>query len=236
MAGSSRAATRSTSCLTSALVFGFATTEATTLVFGCATTETTAVAFRFAIDRSGGSDSRSIRRKCVTTVVIYYSYTRYIGNTDSDTDIQYRQAASVFKEICTETSLPHATPNLLNRPHPVSRRLRVTDHWVNQQPRPGRIEPASLLGETCALTIRTTVIRSKIRATCFRRFSSNLKFSTLRTDTSQSTRRPNRKTMTPPSELQSQQKNPDLPHPFLLFERERKRRYLTLNTTLRTEW
>ncbi|KAL4591374.1 hypothetical protein LXL04_004335 [Taraxacum kok-saghyz] len=45
-------------------------------------------------------------------------YTRYIGNTDSDTDIQYRQAASVFKEICTETSLSHATPNLLNRLHP----------------------------------------------------------------------------------------------------------------------
>ncbi|KAL4581916.1 hypothetical protein LXL04_006450 [Taraxacum kok-saghyz] len=36
--------------------------------------------------------------KCVTTVVIYYSYARYIGNTDSDTDIQYRQAASFFEE------------------------------------------------------------------------------------------------------------------------------------------
>ncbi|KAL4592237.1 hypothetical protein LXL04_005225 [Taraxacum kok-saghyz] len=94
--------------------------------------------------------------KCVTTVVIYYSYTRYIGNTDSDTDIQYRQAASVFKEICTETSLSHATPNLMNRPHPVSGRLRATDHWVNQQPRPGRIEPAPLLRAALVLTIRTT--------------------------------------------------------------------------------
>ncbi|KAL4556980.1 hypothetical protein LXL04_035150 [Taraxacum kok-saghyz] len=68
-------------------------------------------------------------------IVIYYSYARYIGNTDSDMDIQYRQAASFFEEICTETSLSHATPNLLNRRHPVSRRLRATDHWVNQQPR-----------------------------------------------------------------------------------------------------
>ncbi|KAL4588368.1 hypothetical protein LXL04_001252 [Taraxacum kok-saghyz] len=60
---------------------------------------------------------------------VWRSYARYIGNTDSDTDIQYRQAASFFEEICTETSLSHATPNLLNRQHPVSRRLRATDHW-----------------------------------------------------------------------------------------------------------
>ncbi|KAL4554154.1 hypothetical protein LXL04_039728 [Taraxacum kok-saghyz] len=92
---------------------------------------------------------QSLPGKCVTTVVIYYSYARYIGNTDSDTDIQYRQAASFFEEICTETSLSHATPNLLNRHHPVRRRLQATNHW------PGRIEPASLLGATLVLIIRT---------------------------------------------------------------------------------
>ncbi|KAL4573524.1 hypothetical protein LXL04_020333 [Taraxacum kok-saghyz] len=45
-------------------------------------------------------------------------YARYIGNTDSDTDIQYRQAASFVEVICTETSLSHATPNLMNRCQP----------------------------------------------------------------------------------------------------------------------
>ncbi|KAL4592383.1 hypothetical protein LXL04_005375 [Taraxacum kok-saghyz] len=95
--------------------------------------------------------------KCVTTVVIYYSYTCYFGITDSDTDIQCFELANLLRGDCTETRPSPATPNLLNRQHPVSLRLRATDHWVNQQPRPGRIEPASLLGETCALTIRTTV-------------------------------------------------------------------------------
>ena len=86
--------------------------------------------------------------KCVTTVVIYYSYASYIGNTDSDTDIQCFELVILRQGDCTETRPSRATLNLLNRRHPVSRRLRATDHWVNQRP---RVHKPSVSTEACKL-------------------------------------------------------------------------------------
>ncbi|KAL4557483.1 hypothetical protein LXL04_035663 [Taraxacum kok-saghyz] len=86
--------------------------------------------------------------KLVTTVVIYYSYTSCIGNTDFDTDIQCFELVILRQGDFTETRPSHATLNLLNRRHPVSRRLRATDHWVNQQP---RVHKPSVSTEACKL-------------------------------------------------------------------------------------
>ncbi|KAL4576565.1 hypothetical protein LXL04_012661 [Taraxacum kok-saghyz] len=86
--------------------------------------------------------------KLVTTVVIYYSYASYIGNTDSDTDFQCFELVILRQGDCTETRPSHATLNLLNRRHPVSRRLRATDHWVNQQP---GVHKPSVSTEACKL-------------------------------------------------------------------------------------
>ncbi|KAL4584294.1 hypothetical protein LXL04_008890 [Taraxacum kok-saghyz] len=72
----------------------------------------------------------------------------YIGNTDSDMDIQCFELVILRRGDCTETRPSHATLNLLNRRHPVSRRFRATDHLVNQRP---RVHKPSVSIEACKL-------------------------------------------------------------------------------------